>query len=77
MTNYNELRKGQEFFANGYKKGYEDAKKEFESNITQAINEELTALSNKIASDKLLALSILLGAVRFNILRKLEERSKE
>ena len=30
MTNYNELRDGQEFFANGYKKGYEDAKKEFE-----------------------------------------------
>ena len=30
MTNYNELRDGQEFYANGYKKGYEDAKKEFE-----------------------------------------------
>lgn len=25
MTNYNELRDGQEFYANGYKKGYEDA----------------------------------------------------
>ena len=30
MINYNELRDGQEFYANGYKKGYEDAKKEFE-----------------------------------------------
>ena len=30
MTNYNELRDGQEFYANGYKKGYEDAKKEFD-----------------------------------------------
>lgn len=30
MTNYNDLRDGQEFYANGYKKGYEDAKKEFE-----------------------------------------------
>ena len=30
MTNYNELRDGQEFYGNGYKKGYEDAKKEFE-----------------------------------------------
>lgn len=30
MTNYNELRNGQEFYGNGYKKGYEDAKKEFE-----------------------------------------------
>ena len=29
MTNYNELRDGQEFYANGYKKGYEDAKKEY------------------------------------------------
>jgi hypothetical protein len=29
MTNYNELRDGQEFYGNGYKKGYEDAKKEF------------------------------------------------
>ena len=25
MTNYNELRDGQEFYANGYKKGCEDA----------------------------------------------------
>lgn len=30
MTNYNELRDGQEFYGNGYKKGYEDAKQEFE-----------------------------------------------
>ena len=30
MINYNELRDGQEFYANGYKKGYEDAKNEFE-----------------------------------------------
>lgn len=30
MINYNELRDGQAFYANGYKKGYEDAKKEFE-----------------------------------------------
>ena len=42
MTNYNELRDGQEFFANGYKKGYEDAKKEFdrpneETDIRQAV----------------------------------------
>jgi len=29
MTEYNELRDGQEFYANGYKKGYEDAKKEY------------------------------------------------
>ena len=29
MTNYNELRDGQEFYGNGYKKGYEDAKKEY------------------------------------------------
>lgn len=29
MINYNELRDGQEFYANGYKKGYEDAKNEF------------------------------------------------
>ena len=29
MTEYNELRDGQEFYAIGYKKGYEDAKKEF------------------------------------------------
>lgn len=29
MTGYNELRDGQEFYANGYKKGYEDAKKEY------------------------------------------------
>lgn len=28
MTGYNELRDGQEFYGNGYKKGYEDAKKE-------------------------------------------------
>lgn len=30
MINYNELRDGQAFYSNGYKKGYEDAKKEFE-----------------------------------------------
>jgi hypothetical protein len=30
MINYNELRNGQKFYGNGYKKGYEDAKKEFE-----------------------------------------------
>lgn len=29
MTEYNELRDGQEFYCNGYKKGYEDAKKEY------------------------------------------------
>lgn len=29
MTNYNELRDGQKFYGNGYKKGYEDAKKEY------------------------------------------------
>lgn len=29
MTGYNELRGGQEFYASGYKKGYEDAKKEY------------------------------------------------
>lgn len=29
MTSYNELRDGQEFYANGYKKGYEDAKNKF------------------------------------------------
>lgn len=29
MTGYNELRDGQEFYGNGYKKGYEDAKKEY------------------------------------------------
>lgn len=28
MTNYNDLRDGQAFYANGYKKGYEDAKKD-------------------------------------------------
>ena len=28
LTNYNELRDGQEFYASGYKQGYEDAKKE-------------------------------------------------
>lgn len=33
MTNYNELRDGQEFYANGYKKGYEDAKKEFKPKL--------------------------------------------
>lgn len=31
MTGYDELRDGQEFYGNGYKKGYEDAKKEFET----------------------------------------------
>ena len=30
MTNYNELRNGQEFYANGYKQGYEDAIKALE-----------------------------------------------
>lgn len=30
MINYNELRDGQAFYSNGYKKGYEDAKSEFE-----------------------------------------------
>lgn len=30
MINYNELRDGQAFYSNGYKKGYEDAKNEFE-----------------------------------------------
>ena len=29
VTGYNELRDGQEFYGNGYKKGYEDAKKEY------------------------------------------------
>lgn len=29
MINYNELRDGQAFYSNGYKKGYEDAKKEY------------------------------------------------
>lgn len=33
MTNYNELRDGQEFYANGYKRGYEDAKKEFKPKL--------------------------------------------
>ena len=30
IPSYNEIRDGQEFYGNGYKKGYEDAKQEFE-----------------------------------------------
>ena len=29
IPSYNEIRDGQEFYGNGYKKGYEDAKQEF------------------------------------------------
>ncbi|MCR5059715.1 MAG: hypothetical protein K6A80_01655 [Saccharofermentans sp.] len=36
MTNYNELRDGQEFYANGYKKGYEDATKKLEEAAKKA-----------------------------------------
>ena len=39
MTSYNDLRDGQEFFANGYKKGYGDAKKEFDRPQGEWINE--------------------------------------
>ena len=37
MTNYNELRDGQEFYANGYKQGYEDAKKEFKPKLAETV----------------------------------------
>jgi len=78
MTNYNDLRDGQEFYANGYKKGYEDAKKEFESKIiTKAISEELEALPKEIDGDKLLMLSTFGAGVRFNILGKLKESKKD
>ena len=30
IPSYNEIRDGQEFYGNGYKKGYKDAKQEFE-----------------------------------------------
>lgn len=30
ISSYNEIRDGQEFYGNGYKKGYEDAKQKFE-----------------------------------------------
>jgi len=40
MINYNELRDGQEFYANGYKKGYEDAKKSLEKPMGEWIKIE-------------------------------------
>ena len=65
-------------FKAGYKQGYEDAKKEFESKIiTQAIREELEALSKEIDGDMLLMLSMFGAGVRVNILGKLRERSEE
>lgn len=36
MTNYNELRDGQEFYTNGYKKGYGDAIKALEISAKKA-----------------------------------------
>ena len=52
MTSYNELRDGQEFYSNGYKKGYEDAKKEIEralimNEIAKAIGRAFAVLIHK------------------------------
>ena len=40
MTGYNELRDGQEFYGNGYKKGYYEGKKIMTDNIKQAVADE-------------------------------------
>lgn len=47
MTSYNELRDGQEFYGNGYKKGYEDAKEKYKRPQGDLISHE--ALNKAVA----------------------------
>lgn len=49
IPSYNEIRDGQEFYGNGYKKGYEDAKQEFKRPIGEW--KSLTRVSGKVIGE--------------------------
>lgn len=58
MTNYNELRDGQEFYASGYKQGYEDAKKE----LARSVGKWHCSICQQIVKD----MPTVMGKANFN-----------